>query len=269
MNVSVLYCSCYMYRNLWKPFFESKARYFKNDSIPFYIGTDGPLEAIRELVPGVPILHYSERANNNTNYIDRVISYLESIDTKYVIFWYDDMFLSGDVDWTAFKQAYDLMEQNPGIKLIKLSKCSVKFSGRRIATSGGAVFQLATSDDSYIMNVQPTLFDRQFLLDTMKKVNLHDNKNGPSDFETHGTTIAKQSPFLYLRSDQDIIPIFHEGGVVRSGIITPEARAFLQREGLHVPVYENNCIFDLSDQANKDTLNHQLKLELTWFNINV
>jgi hypothetical protein len=269
MSVSIVYCSCYMYRSLWTPFIELKRKYFNNNSIQMYLCTDGPLEEIRAKMGDIPILHYGERANNNTNYMTRVVSYLKRIDTKYVIFWYDDMFLTGMVDWESFNDAHTLMEANPEVKLIKLSECSFPFSGKTIQ-AGSTTFQLATPQDGYIMNVQPTLFDRAFLLDVMEEVDTNPTTNGPSEFETMGTRIAAQKPFIYLRSLKNTIPIFGEGGVVRAGILFPAAQAFLQKEGIDIDLCDKNCIYDTTEKSNTDTLNHQLKLELReLFNISL
>jgi hypothetical protein len=258
-----------MYRSLWTPFMELKRKYFNNDSIQMYLCTDGPLEEIRVKMGDIPILHYGERANNTTNYIKRVISYLKRIDTKYVIFWYDDMFLSGMVDWISFNDAHALMEANHTIKLIKLSECSFPFSGKRIE-GVSTIFQLATPQDSYIMNVQPTLFDRAFLLDIMEEIDKNPPIDGPSDFETIGTNIAAQKPFIYLRSLKNTIPVFSDGGVVRAGILFPAAQAFLEKEGINIELCDKNCIYDITEKSNTDTLNRHLKLELhDWFNISV
>lgn len=270
MNVSILYCSCFMYRTLWRPFFQLKARYFNDPSIPVYLGTDGSPDEIRDALPeGITLLRYPETANNNTNYISRVRWYLESIPTKYVIFWYDDMFLSAPVDRESFAKAYALMDSDDRVKLVKLSLHSYPFTGETYTTALGT-FQRASPSDSYVLNVQPTMYDRAFLLAVMNEVDKQVVKNGPSDFETHGTVVAKRFPYIYLRSATDIVPILNDGGVVRSGIVYPEARAFLEREGIAIKTYENNCVYDLSDKSNTDTLNHQLKLELReWFHITV
>jgi hypothetical protein len=191
---------------------ELKRRYFNNDSIKMYLCTDGPLEEIRAKMGDIPILHYGELANNNTNYMTRVASYLKRIDTKYVIFWCDDMFLTGPVDWASFSDAHTLMEANPHVKLIKLSECSWPFGGRTIE-AGSTLFQLATPRDAYIMNVQPTLFDRAFL---------------------------------------------------------PAAQEFLQKEGIDIELCDKNCIYDVREKSNTDTLNPHLKIELhEWFHISV
>ncbi len=269
MSISILYCSCYMYRSLWTPFMELKRRYFNNDSIQMYICTDGPLDGIRAKVGDLPILHYHDPANNNTNYITRVISYLRRIDTKYVIFWYDDMFLTAPVDWASFNDALALMEATPQVKLVKLSQCSWPFSGA-ILQSGETCFQAASPADPYVMNVQPTLFDREFLLNVMEEVDKNPSKNGPSDFESFGTPIAVGKPFVYLRSMHNTIPVFGDGGVVRGGVVFPEAQAFLDKEGVRIETCERNCIYDIREKANTDTLNQHLKYELgAWFNIHV
>jgi hypothetical protein len=259
-----------MYRSLWVPFFELKERYFNDPSIPVYLGTDGPPDELRALIPStVTLLSYPEPANNNTNYIQRVLHYLKSISTKYVLFWYDDMFLSGPVDRSALMDAYTLMNTDDRVKLIKLSRHSYPFTGSMHTTPLGT-FQQSSLSDPYVLNVQPTLFDRAFLLRVLEVADTHPTKNGPSDFETHGSDAARGLQFLYLRSVTDIVPIFSDGGVVRSGIVYPEARAFLERERITINTYENHCIYDLTKTSNTETLNPQLKLELReWFSITV
>lgn len=255
-----------MYRKLWVPFLQLKDRYFKNREIPLYLCTDGTKEDIPE---GVESILYNERANNNTNYLKRVVYYLRNLKTKYVLFWYDDMFLSGEVDWSSYTDAYNLMEATPNVKLVKLSNCSTNFTGRKLLF-GKTIFQQSAPHDDYVFNVQPTLFDRAFLLDVLERADKNPDKNGPSDFETIGTNIAKTMPYLYFRSETNIVPVFHEGGVVRSGIVYPDAITFLQKEGIHIELFDKNCIYDLSDSTNTSTLNHQLKWELsTWFQIRV
>lgn len=267
MNISIVYVSCFMYRNLWRPFLELKLKYI-GDKIPFYLCTDGPIDEILKITPGVNVLHFDKPANNNTNYITRLIHYLKKVDTKYVLFWYDDMFPTDTVRWPIVEEIYAHMESNPTVKLVKCSIHSSPFRGNTY-TIGTNVFTQSSPSDGYVMNVQPTVFDRTFLLDVMEEVDRSTVKNGPSDFETIGTEIAIRKGYVYLKSQTDIIPVFGDGGVVRAGILLPEANEFLKNHNIHVETYAKNCIYDVYDKANTDTLNDQLKLELRWFNIHV
>jgi hypothetical protein len=258
-----------MYRALWTPFLTLKARYWPTANVPLYLCTDGPIEGIRAIVGDLPVLHSDVPADNTRNYITRVISYLRSITTPYVVFWYDDMFLSGPVQTEAFANAVRLMETDPRINLIKLSACSYPFTGDIHRTPYGQ-FQQARSSDSYILNVQPSIVNRSFLLNVLIEVDRVPDKNGPSDYETHGTEIAKRLPGFYLRSLTDILPVFRDGGVVRSGILDADARAFLEREGLSIPTDDRGCIYDSRDPTLTATLNPQLKWELqAWYGISV
>lgn len=263
MSVSILYCSCYMYRALWAPFRVGLERYWPDRPYPFYLCTDGPLDDIKGQVGDTQVLHSKEPADNTRNYIARVLSYLQSVSTKYVLFWYDDMFLSGPVQTKAVEDAVARMDADPRIKVIKLSSCSSRFTGN----IQGA-FQEAHPSDSYILNVQPSLLDREFLLEVLREVNLQPNLNGPSDYEVYGTESALKRPYVYLRSLVDLVPVFRDGGVVRAGIVDAEARAFLAREGLSLPTDDRGCIYDSRDPALTATLNPQLKQELrNWYSI--
>lgn len=267
MNLSIVYVSCFMYRNLWTPFLDLKLKYI-GDKVPFYLCTDGPIHEITKIAPGVNVIHFNETANNNTNYITRLLHYLRNIDTKYVLFWYDDMFPTANIRWSLIEKVYAHMEANPNVKLVKCSIHSSPFHGPSYAIDDIVLTQ-ASSNDGYVMNVQPTIFDRTFLLNVMEEVDKSKVKNGPSDFETIGTTIAKQKGYIYLRSQTDIVPIFSDGGIVRAGIVVPEAFPFLKNHNLRIETFDKNCIYNIHDKGNTDTLNDQLKLELRWFNIHV
>ncbi len=253
-GVSILYCSCYMYRALWSPFYMLLNRYWPDCPYPIYLGTDGPLEEIRAQMGDARVLHYDSVADNTKNYIARIISYLESLSTKQVLFWYDDLFLSGPVQTAAVESAVARMNADPQIKIIKLSTRSVPFTGELDGT-----FQRAQPTDSYILNVQPSLVDREFLIEILREA---PNTNGPSDYEISGTASAQRRPYTYLRSVEDLVPIVRDGGILCSGIIVDEVRPFLEREGITIPTDDRGCIYDSRNPALISTLNPQLKQQL-------
>lgn len=260
-----------MYKNLWKPFLTIRERYIDLD-FPWFIGTDGSENDIRSIVGEnmIPIL-YSKRADNTKNYFERILHYLNHIPYEYIVFWYDDMFPTSDINAGLFEKSVQLLRENSFVQLVKLSNCSFPFEGP-LYEYNGTHYTRASDKNNYIMNVQPTIFRRSFLIDMCSYIHASPfATNGPSSLETIGTEYCQLHPSnIYLRSVIDIVPILCYSGIVISGVLVNGAKEFLKRECIQIDLYENECIYDIRKKENTDTLNSHLKWQLSeFYRINV
>jgi hypothetical protein len=94
-DISILYITCYLYKNLWNPFIKNIEKYLNNINV--YFCTDLIIDKNFKinLNENITLLEFKEESNMNSdgNYLKRLLHYLYNIDSKYILFFVDDMFL--------------------------------------------------------------------------------------------------------------------------------------------------------------------------------
>jgi hypothetical protein len=90
--LSLMYVSCYTYKELWLAFIKLKEKYIKNN-IPMYFCSD-LMNNFDIKNDNINILEFGTKScfSVNGNFFDRYLHYLEHINTKYILYFYDDMF---------------------------------------------------------------------------------------------------------------------------------------------------------------------------------
>lgn len=258
-DMSILYKTCFMYKNLWNPFFSLKQKYFSDPNIKTFLCSDGNLDEYfknNKLFDNVEFINYPGDANNRgdlSNYTHRLLYYLEKIQHCYVLYWYDDMFLVNNVDINKIEKSLELMKQNSNIKTIKLSTHSSPFNGDIYYKNNNFFLQKNATADLYCVNLQPSIFRKDFLIDLCKFLISNKMTNGgSSDIELHGTRYFNlNSNNIALRSNINIVPIYDTGGIVSGGYINQSGLDFLKKENICIKIHDNFIYEKNEEHLNK------------------
>jgi hypothetical protein len=250
-----MYVSCYTYKSLWRPFLKLKEKYIDKNLFTYFC-----TDEIKDFsIPNdnVKVLSFGEKSHFalNGNLYDRYLHYLNQINTKYILYFYDDMFPLSPVDTEKLNTLMYTMDSYDNIKLIKLSTHSFPFNHGMPVTIDGINYIKANNErDGYIMNVQPILIRRDFFIDLIKYCKIHNTlsyQNG--GIEVYGTEFFKKNHnFICLRVAEDIVTVNHDWGIVQAGIISDDIKQMLKdKEDIEIETFENNLIYKLtSDEYN-------------------
>jgi hypothetical protein len=247
--LSILYATCHAYKSLWTPFLKLKNKYIDSD-IPTYICTD-VLDDTEISGENVHVLSYGKKSNMSLhgNFYDRYLDHIKHIHTEYILFFVDDMFPLAPVSREDLHDCIELMKEEDAIKIIKLSTHSYPFSGPVVSYKGKEFVKADNKKDSYIMNVQPILIKRDFLIEILNYCKIHNtmgHQNG--GLEVHGTEFFRKNDVTCLRVCRDIVTINYAGGIVQSGFISEDTqKLLLNKEDIIIETFGNNLIFKLTE----------------------
>lgn len=247
--LSIMYATCHAYKALWAPFLKLKNKYI-DSKIPTYFCTD----VINEddvCSDNIHILSYGEKSDISLhgNFYDRYLDHIERIDTKYILFFVDDMFPLAPVSTEALDDCMNIMNKDDTVKMIKLSTHSYPFKGPLVTYKGRVFTKAKNTSDSYIMNVQPILIRKDFFIDIINYCKIHNtigHQNG--GLEVYGTNFFRNNNFTCLRVCEDIVKINYAGGIVQSGFISEDTQKLLLTEGIIIDTFGNNLIFKLTQE---------------------
>jgi len=252
--ITLMYVSCFNYKNLWSPFFKLKEKYL-GDKIKTYLCID-ELKNHKINFSNTEIINFNQKSiyNLNGNLYDRYLYYLNNIDSKYVIYFIDDMFILENVNLDKVNEFIQIMEQNDYIKIIKLSLMSWPFdNGTMVNYNDNKFIQADNNKDEYIMNLQPILINKKFFINIVEYCK-HQDQNRlhcygqNSGLESFGTEYFKNKNYKCLRVMDDIIKVIHPGGFVRSGVLSEEFKNYLkEKENIDIKTFKYNLIYDIND----------------------
>jgi hypothetical protein len=254
-KLSVLYLTCLTYKNLWNPFFELKKKYMGNN-IKFYFCTD-IIDDEKINYENCDLLVYGTKSNFtiNGNYYDRLLFYLENIDSEYIILFVDDMFLINHVNNDLLNNILEIIEKNSNIKVIKLSDHAPNLeNGTEIEINNNKFIKANNLLDNYIISLQPTLYEKNFFINLLKYIKLVNTiPHQTGGFEIFGTNYFKENQdIICLKMINPIYKIIYSGGLVVSGYAIPEYVEYLKNnENLQIKICKHGLIFEMSDEEYK------------------
>ena len=263
LDLSIMYVSCYTYKSLWLPFLKLRNKYI-DSNITTYFCTD--ILNSFNFNNNIKLLNFNNKSifSLNGNLYDRYIYYLTNIDTKYILYFYDDMFPIDYINTDKLNKLMNIMDINDDIKIIKLSLLSYPFNNGISVKYNGINFIKANNKlDDYIMNIQPLLIKRDFFIKLIQFCKLNNtltHQNG--GLEVYGTEYFRQNRnYICLRVVEDVVVIQNSMGIVQSGIITDYNKKYLkEKEDIDIETFENNLIYKLTlDEYN--CLGDRLKIE--------
>lgn len=253
-------------------FTKLKEKYIDNH-IKMYFCTD-EIKNFNLNDDNIMLLNFNQKSvfSLNGNLYERYMYYLNNIDSKYILFFYDDMFPIDYIHTNKIIKLMDIMDEDDNIKNIKLSTYSYPFNNGTEFVKNGIEFTKADNKlDDYLMNVQPLLIRRDFFINLVKYCIINNtltHQNG--GMEVYGTEYFRQNNnFICLRVVEDVVVIHGAGEIVQSGIITDEIKNYFKnKENIEIETFENNLIYKLTlDEYN--CLGNRLKEEYAKNNITI
>lgn len=247
-NLSIMYVTCETYRNLWDSFFKLKNKYI-NDGIKTFFCTDILPNDFVKPSKNTIILNYNVKSiitAKNGNLYDRYLYYLNNIDSEFILYFYDDMHPTKKVDIKKIEKIVQIMKNDDSIDIVKLSLSSYPFKYGEHVIINNMKFIKASNKDSYIMNLQPMIIRKNTFIDIIKYTKNRNNIHQNGGIEIFGTNFLRSKNNKSLRVVNEIVSVFGSGGLVRSGILSNDAKKWLESENIHIKTYDNNLIFKLT-----------------------
>jgi hypothetical protein len=257
-NLSIMYFSCYSYKNLWNAFLQNKQKYLGNNIKMYFCIDENKENMIFNQDSNTEIISYNKRSSykSNGNFLQRLLYSLNNINTEYIIYYYDDMFMTDYVNVDKISKILVTLQNNSNIKIVKLSNKSQPYTGEEFKDNDIIYNKANKSIDDYLMNLQPIMIRKDFFINLINECinNIKWKIQGNSAIERVGTEYIKTfgDEVICLKTKEDIIPIINEGGILSAGILYDNFKEWLKSENLFIKTYKNNFIYDIS----KEELNY-------------
>ena len=146
--------------------------------------------------------------------------------------------------------------------ICKLPHIDADLEDSRIITTHKKIDKIELNNTIDIW-LQPTLWDLDFLIQGLKKMISH-GINDFRKFETNGAPYYKNKLLLAPRYRWEIIYPCRGfcGGGVFSGVISKWALQLFKKYNIHIPLYDNNYIFDITKiKSNHDKIGKKCNIE--------
>lgn len=117
-DVTILFCSCDKYKDLWNPFFTIFKNRWKNCPYPIIVNTESEEYSYEGLNVRSLCLY---KKNEKISYGKRMLDHLKRIDTPYVMLLLDDFFLREDVKQEKVDKVLRFMNENSNVSSARLT----------------------------------------------------------------------------------------------------------------------------------------------------
>ena len=267
-DLSIMYFSCYSYKNLWDAFLQNKKKYLGNSIKMYFCIDENKDNIIIDKEFNTEIITYNEKSSirSTGNFLQRMLHSLNNINTEYIIYFGDDMFINNYVNVDKISKILLTLQNNYNIKLIKLSNKSQPYTGEQFCDNDIIYNKANKSVDDYIMNLQPIIVRKDFYINLIN-VCINDTKykiQGNSSLERVGTEYIQTfgDDVICLKTKEDIIPIIHELGLLSAGILYDDKKEWLKSEGLFVKTYKNNFIYDITNKEEYNSIGELTQIQI-------
>ena len=249
-NLSILYFSCFSYKNLWNAFLQNKQKYLGNHIKMYFCIDENKDNIIFNKESNTEIITYNQRSSYKStgNFLKRLLYSLNNINTEYIIYYCDDMFIANYVNIDKISKILVTLQNNSNIKIVKLSNKSQPYTGEDFFENDISYTKANKNTDDYLFNIQPTLIRKDFLIKLVNECMSNIKYNylqENSKLERIGTEFIQSfgDEVICLKTKDDIIPIVDEVGILSAGILYDHIREWLKLENLEIKTYENNFIY--------------------------
>lgn len=117
-RMTILFCTCDKYKDLWIPFFTVFKNHWKDCNYEILINTETESFGFSGL--NIRTLSLYDKTDN-VLYGKRMIDHLSAIQTKYTMIVLDDFFLRNEVDESKIDKVLDYMESHSDIECVRLT----------------------------------------------------------------------------------------------------------------------------------------------------
>lgn len=217
-DLTLLLVSYDGYGDMWPAFFECKERFWPDCPYPLVLSNNEKAFEARN----VRVINCGKEAQWST----RTRIALESIESKYVLFLLEDLFISDRVKTSDLQNAIALMEENnlDYYKIMTFSKiCTKNYKGM------GYLHEIPASWP-YGISLQAAIWNREYFLNLVGGGDYN-----PWVFEVRRLNDEKKAEdpnaLVGVFDDRNIMNICH---MVVQGKYLPKAVKFMQNKGVHV-----------------------------------
>ncbi len=248
-KLTVLLVSYDGYGDMWPAFFECKKKFWSDCPYPTVLANNEKSFTAENTVV--------MNCGRDAQWSMRTRKALEKIDTKYVMFLLEDLFISDNVDTRNVESAISIMEDE-GIDYYKI----MTFSDIKTKNFKDYDF-LKTIPASlpYGISLQASIWNRNFFLKMIGEGNYN-----PWCFETRRLkeeqTTKEPNKLIGVFDNRNILNICH---MVVQGKYLPKSVIKMQGVGINVDVesrevmsYSENCIYDLKLKVSSFTDRHTI-----------
>ena len=219
-DVSMIFCTCDAYSDLWDGFFKLFKKYWPEWDGEIIFNTDG----LEYSYDGLNIINVPHNEGDSRAWSDMFTKALRLCKNEKILLVLDDFYFMDYVDHKRWLHTVDIMNQNPKIQSITY----LYEHGGYKSTSPIEGFWMRKHFSLYKITAHLTLYRRDYLLSILRK--------GESawDFEINGTVRSwfKGGIFPCMeKSGQPIIP--YDGDFVRHGMFIEKNRQYFEeKEGI-------------------------------------
>lgn len=164
--------------DLWDIYFDSYDNFFKDCNHLVIVNEKTSLIKIPQII-----------YNDNEFFSERLLKAIKKIESEYVLFSLEDMFLYDFVKQNELKKLLLLMENNPNISFVRLIKSGVK-SEIKLSEN---IFKL-DQDKDFLFSITPTIWRVEFLINVLQNLPLLNIW----DLETYANNFLKNDNTLKL-----------------------------------------------------------------------
>lgn len=220
MNCSVLVLSCDAYEDTWDIFFNLKKKYWADCPYPTYLMTE------------FKGYNRCKTIKTTGEWTKRLREALEKIETKYVLLTLDDFFIRNYVDQLRIAEVLEnFRDDSAAYNFEYRGRLPVEVGHRNLG------FRLRKKGTMYFNSCQPSLHDREKLLERLQK------DQNPWEWELS----MVNSPYkFWVNEEEYIIDIGyynHQPWSIKQGKWCKEIIPFFEREGIEID-YEKRGFWD-------------------------
>ncbi len=117
-DLSILFCSCDRYKDLWAPFFTIFKDQWPDCEYDIYLNTES--ETFNFTGLNIHCLHLFDKGDS-PSYGKRMIEHLKRINSKYVLLLLDDFFIREKVDGSRIKELISYMDEHDNVDTIRIT----------------------------------------------------------------------------------------------------------------------------------------------------
>lgn len=221
-DVTILFCSCDTYSDLWENFFMLLKKYWPEYDGEIILNTESKEFSYEGLSISSPL-----NCSPDVSWSDRLSLSLRRVNTPYVLIFLDDFYLKHQVDHARFMETLEFVKQNSQVASITY----LKEPGGRKAVSGLDGFVWRDHYSLYKMTAHITLYKVQYLQKVLKR-----NESAWA-FEVSGTIRSwfEKGRFLCPENNENAIFSYDFGSLIIRGQYLKKVKEYFEAEG---------CIFD-------------------------
>lgn len=117
-RMTLLFCTCDKYKDLWNPFFTIMKNRWKDCAFPILLNTE--TERFDSDIFNISCLSLYKN-NRHVSYGKRMIDHIHEIKTPYVMLVLDDFFLRENVNVDEIEKVINYMDDNPNVSSVRLT----------------------------------------------------------------------------------------------------------------------------------------------------